>query len=232
MTMVSPHVHMVEERKAVSGPVPGEQRPPSRPAVAPDVKPVGGRSIPGPAVVSSPSYTFEERPAVSGPVQGEQKPPSRPAVAPVPKPVKDNRIPDPVVIPPQVHMVDKRAVRPQPVVADEPDVTILSQIRDLNGIVALAVFNEKRTVIMMGDEDSEVLEKTARTMLETAKKITPRLKWGLFVHLTIQVPAGNMIIAPYRDNYLCMLTTRAINIGHIRRILRDLQQKEAPPCVS
>ena len=68
-------------------------------------------------------------------------------------------------------------------------------------------------------------------MLATAKKITPRPTWGPFVHMTIELPAGNMIITPYRDNYLCLLTTRTINIGHIRRILRDLQRKSAPQCV-
>jgi predicted regulator of Ras-like GTPase activity (Roadblock/LC7/MglB family) len=85
---------------------------------------------------------------------------------------------------------------------------------------------------MMGDADSEVLLKIARKMLETAKKITPRLTWGPFVHMTLQVKEGNIIIAPYYDNYLCLLTTRTINIGHIRRILRDLQQKDAPQRVS
>jgi predicted regulator of Ras-like GTPase activity (Roadblock/LC7/MglB family) len=136
------------------------------------------------------------------------------------------------VVSPQVQTVEKRAVVPQPVPGDDPDVAIISQIRDLDGIVAIAVFNDTRNVIMMGDADSEVLLRIARTMLETAKKITPRLTWGPFVHMTIQIPAGNMIIAPYHDNYLCLLTTRTINIGHIRRILRDLQQKGTPQRVS
>jgi predicted regulator of Ras-like GTPase activity (Roadblock/LC7/MglB family) len=118
------------------------------------------------------------------------------------------------------------------VAGDDPEVTIISQIMDLNGIVAIAVFNDNRTVIMMGDADSEVLVTIARKMLETAKKMTPLRTWGPFVHMTIQIPAGNMIIAPYQDNYLCLLTTRTINIGHIRRILRDLQQKGAPQRVS
>jgi predicted regulator of Ras-like GTPase activity (Roadblock/LC7/MglB family) len=85
---------------------------------------------------------------------------------------------------------------------------------------------------MVGDSDSETLLKIARTMLETAKKITPRITWGPFIHMTIEIPAGNMIIAPYHDNYVCLLTTRTINIGHIRRILRDLQRKGAPQCVT
>ncbi len=70
--------------------------------------------------------------------------------------------------------------------------------------------------------------KIAKKMLGTAQNVTHLLPWGPFVHLTLQIPEGNMIIAPYHDNYLCLLTTRTINIGHIRRILRELQQQEAP----
>ena len=183
-------------------------------------------------MVSPPVHTVEERAAVPGPVSVEHTPPSRPSNPPDAKPAGDTRIPDPVGVSPPVHTVDKRAVVPQPVAGDDPEVTIISQIMDLNGIVAIAVFNDNRTVIMMGDADSEVLVTIARKMLETAKKMTPLRTWGPFVHMTIQIPAGNMIIAPYQDNYLCLLTTRTINIGHIRRILRDLQQKGAPQRVS
>jgi predicted regulator of Ras-like GTPase activity (Roadblock/LC7/MglB family) len=174
----------------------------------------------------------DKKAVVTGPVYREHTPLSRMADPPVAKPAGDTRIPDPVMVSPQVQTVEQRAVVPQPVVGDDPEVTILSQIRDLNGIVAIAVFNDNRNVIMMGDADSEVLVKIARTMLVTEKKITPLLTWGPFVHMTIQIPAGNMIIAPFHDNYLCLLTTRTINIGHIRRILRDLQQKGAPQRVS
>jgi predicted regulator of Ras-like GTPase activity (Roadblock/LC7/MglB family) len=194
--------------------------------------PAGDTRIPDPIVVSPLVHTVYKRAAVSGPVSREHNPPSRTAVPPVAKSAGDTRIPDPIVVSPQVQTVEKRAVVPQPVPGDDPDVAIISQIRDLDGIVAIAVFNDTRNVIMMGDADSEVLLRIARTMLETAKKITPRLTWGPFVHMTIQIPAGNMIIAPYHDNYLCLLTTRTINIGHIRRILRDLQQKGTPQRVS
>jgi predicted regulator of Ras-like GTPase activity (Roadblock/LC7/MglB family) len=60
-------------------------------------------------------------------------------------------------------------------------------------------------------------------MLGTMAKITPLLEWGSFVHITLQIPEGNVIVAPYGEYYLCLLTTRTINIGHIRRILRDIQ---------
>ena len=96
-------------------------------------------------MVSPPVHTVEERAADPGPVSGEHTLPSRPSNPPVAKPAGDKRIPDPVVVSPPVHTVDKRAVVPQPVAGDDPEVTIISQIMDLNGIVAIAVFNDNRS---------------------------------------------------------------------------------------
>ena len=228
----SPRVYTIEESTAVSGPVSGEHNLSSRPANPPVAMPAGDKRIPDPVGVSQKVHAVDKRVAVSGPVSGEHNPPSRPADPPVAMPAGNKRIPDQVVVSPQVQTVKEKPVVPQPVAGNDPEVTILSQIRDLDGIVAIAVFNDTRTVIMMGDADSEVLLKIARKMLETAKNITPLRTWGPFVHMTLQVKEGNMIIAPYHDNYLCLLTTRTINIGHIRRILRDLQQKGAPQRVS
>jgi hypothetical protein len=113
---------------------------------------------------------------------------------------------------------------PQPAILEEPDIKIIGQIKKLNGIVAISVFNDDRNILLMGDVEIEPLLKIARIMLATTSTITPNLDWGSFVHMTLQIPEGNVIIAPYHDNHLCILTTRTINIGHIRRILRDLQQ--------
>jgi predicted regulator of Ras-like GTPase activity (Roadblock/LC7/MglB family) len=223
-------VPTVDKKASVPGPVSWEHTPSSRPANPPVAKPARDTGIP--VAVPPPVPMVEQRAAVSGPVSGQPKPPSRTGDPPVAKPAGDTGIPGPAGVSRPVPTVEEKAVVPQPVVSDDPEVTIISQIMDLNGIVAIAVFNDKRTVIMMGDADSEVLVKIARKMLETAKKITPLRTWGPFVHMTLQVKEGNMIIAPYHDNYLCMLTTRTINIGHIRRILRDLQQKGEPQRVS
>ena len=118
----------------------------------------------------------------------------------------------------------KESLVPQPAVLEDPDIKIIGQIKKLNGIVAISVFNDDRNILLMGDVEIEPLLKIARTMLATTNKITPHLDWGSFVHMTLQIPEGNVIIAPYHENHLCILTTRTINIGHIRRILRDLQQ--------
>jgi len=141
-----------------------------------------------------------------------------PAVSPVPDK------PPARVVEQATAQVPEKPVFPQPVVLDDPDIKIIGQIKKLNGIVAISVFNDDRNILLMGDVEIEPLLKIARTMLATTNKITPLLDWGSFVHMTLQIPEGNVIIAPYHENHLCILTTRTINIGHIRRILRDLQQ--------
>jgi hypothetical protein len=229
--LVYPKDQRIENRTAVSEPVSRQPTLPSRPADPPIAKPAGDKRIPEPDLVYPKEQRIENTTTVSEPISRQPTLPYRPANPPVTKPAGDERIPEPDLVSPRVHTLYKRAVVPHHADGDDTDITILSQIREIEGIVAISVFNDTRIVITVGDTDSEALLKIARTMLETAKKITPRPTWGPFVHMTIELPAGNMIIAPYRDNYLCLLTTRTINIGHIRRILRDLQRKSATQCV-
>ena len=152
---------------------------------------------------------------------------------PLPEPVMEKAMPVPaqqeVVVPVRsIAAVPERPVVPQPAILEDPEIKIIGQIKKLNGIVAVSVFNDERNILLMGDVEIEPLLKIARAMLGTADKITPRLEWGSFVHMTLQIPEGNVIIAPWHENHLCILTTRTINIGHIRRILRDLQQDRRP----
>ncbi len=227
--LVYPKVQRIE-RTTVSEPVSRKPSVPSHPADPPVEKPVDDERIPEPNLVY-PKVQRLERAIVSEPVSRKPSVPFRPADPPVEKPVADKKIPGPVTASPQVHTLYKRAVVPNHANGDETDITILTQIREIEGVVAISVFNDSRIVLMVGDSDSEVLLKIARSMLETAKKVKPRLTWGPFIHMTIEIPAGNMIIAPYRDNYLCLLTTRTINVGHIRRMLRDLQRRSSTQCM-
>jgi len=148
-------------------------------------------------------------------------------LAPVPEPVISS-LPEEETIqqpsfPSEEIPVGEPLTVPEPVVMEESDIKLIGQIKKLNGIVAISVFNDERNILLMGDVDIEPLLKIARSMLATKRKISPQVEWGSFVHMTLQIPEGNVIIAPYHDFYLCLLTTRTINIGHIRRILRDLQ---------
>jgi hypothetical protein len=173
--------------------------------------PLPSPAVPAPPMAIPPTKPVADipgRPAAAIPVMPAAAVPVRPAAFPV-KPVSSGQ---------------ERVFVPQPAVLEDPDIKIIGQIKKLNGIVAISVFNDDRNILLMGDVEIEPLLKIARTMLATTNKITPHLDWGSFVHMTLQIPEGNVIIAPYNENHLCILTTRTINIGHIRRILRDLQQ--------
>jgi hypothetical protein len=163
--------------------------------------------------VPAPVPVVEIRTPVQAPVL--EKPPVKISARPVP--------PSPPVFIQKAITPAPPAIPSQQVILDETAIRIIGQIKKLNGVVAISVFNDERNIILMGDVEIEPLLKIARNMLETTRKITPHLEWGSFVHMTLQIPEGNVIIAPYLQYHLCLLTTRTINIGHIRRILRDLQ---------
>ena len=175
----------------------------------------------------------EEQAPPDAPVPGspepEHIPPNGVPAAGVPEPVPevketDERFspwePVPSASPEPAHAIP---VVPAPVVLDEKEIRIIGQMKKLNGVVAISVFDEERNILLMGDVEIEHLLKIAQNLLATTRKITPLLEWGSFVHMTLQIPEGNVIIAPYNEYHLCLLTTRTINIGHIRRILRDIQ---------
>lgn len=116
---------------------------------------------------------------------------------------------------------------PVPEEQPEPEPEVIRQIRQLNGIIAVAIFNRHRTLLFSGDREKEPLMLAAARMLDTAQTINPPADWGAFIHMTLQMPEGNVIIAPWRENYLCLITTRTINIGHIRRILTNIHDRES-----
>jgi len=164
------------------------------------------------------------------PVPEPEKPVAEPIVSPPvaqpiepPLPIEEKKIIVRPLHPAKEIPEEEPATVPQPVILDEADIRLIGQIKKLNGVVAISVFNDDQNILLMGDVDIEPLLKIARSMLATTAKISPQVDWGSFVHMTLQIPEGNVIIAPYREFYLCLLTTRTINIGHIRRILRDLQ---------
>ena len=219
----------------VPPPVP-ERRPPEISEIRPAPQPVPSAPAPAPGTVVAEPARPEERPEPEEVISFEPEPAEpEPEVPPQPQPAPEpparpartvlRSMPPPP--PPVFNPVSPPAAPPAmpqaaPVV-DDQTLKIIGQIKKLNGVVAISVFNDDRNLILMGDVEIEPLLNIARSMLGTSRKISPYIQWGAFVHMTLQIPEGNVIVAPYRDNYLCLLTTRTINIGHIRRILRDIQ---------
>ena len=177
--LVYPKDQRIEKEQPFQDQYPCNQPWHPSPADRPVAVPAGNKRIPEPDLVYPKIQRIENRTTVSVPVSRQPTLSSRPADPPVAKPAGDEKIPAPVAVSPRVHTLYKRAVVPQPAAGDDPDITILSQIREIDGIVAVSVFNDNRFVITIGDTDSEALLKIAQAMLATVKKITPRPRGDL-----------------------------------------------------
>ncbi|HVP94398.1 MAG TPA: hypothetical protein VMS89_04415 [Methanoregulaceae archaeon] len=99
---------------------------------------------------------------------------------------------------------------------------LLGQIIGLPGVIAVSIFKRGMNILSIGDISLENLIDIAEDLIGSAKEVSSVMKTGPFVQMTLQIPAGNVIIAPYWDEYLCILTRPGINLGQIRKILRDI----------
>jgi len=99
---------------------------------------------------------------------------------------------------------------------------LLGQIIGLPGVVAVSIFKGGMNILSIGDISLESLIADAEDLLGSAKEVSSVIRTGPFVQMTLQIPAGNVIIAPYWDEYLCILTRPGVNLGQIRKILRDI----------
>jgi len=103
---------------------------------------------------------------------------------------------------------------------------MLGRIKTLQGVNAVLIFNKDMHFLSIGDGNLDALVTSAEDMLMTVSQLNAVTEWGSFVQMTIQIPNGNVIIAPFFDEYLCILTSPNINLGQIRRILREIKTQQ------
>jgi hypothetical protein len=99
---------------------------------------------------------------------------------------------------------------------------ILGQIINLPGVLAVTIFRRGLNVLSIGEIDPDNLVDVAEDLINSAKGLSSVMRTGPFIQVTLQIPAGNIIIAPYYDEYVCILTSPGINLGQIRKIIREL----------
>ncbi len=105
---------------------------------------------------------------------------------------------------------------------------ILGQIINLPGVLAVTIFGRGINVLSIGEINPENLVDVAEDLINSSKGLSSVMRTGPFIQVTLQIPAGNIIIAPYYDEYLCILTSPGINLGQIRKIIRELPGIETP----
>lgn len=99
---------------------------------------------------------------------------------------------------------------------------LLGRILRLPGVQAVSIFGRGKSVLSIGNVELDSLVVLAEDMLHAAKEISFVMRTGSFVHLTLQIPSGKVIVAPYFNEYLCILTSPGVNLGQIRKILKEI----------
>ena len=99
---------------------------------------------------------------------------------------------------------------------------ILGQIINLPGVLAVTIFRRGLNVLSIGDINSQNLVDVAEDLIESTKRLSSVMRTGPFIQVTLQVASGNIIIAPFYDEYACILTSPGINLGQVRKIIREL----------
>jgi predicted regulator of Ras-like GTPase activity (Roadblock/LC7/MglB family) len=110
-----------------------------------------------------------------------------------------------------------------PLSCAEPETTPVMQVLQHDGIVAVAQFSEGLCIFSEGDIDAEYIVAVAEDLLRWAITLESITKAGSAVQITTFYRGGNVVITPYGDDYLCILTTPEVQYGQIRRIIRELQ---------
>ncbi|HOT02656.1 MAG TPA: roadblock/LC7 domain-containing protein [Methanolinea sp.] len=99
---------------------------------------------------------------------------------------------------------------------------LLGRILRLPGVQAVSIFGRGKSVLSIGNMELDSLVVLAEDMLRAATEISTVMRTGSFVHLTLQIPSGKVIVAPYFNEYLCILTSPGVNLGQIRKILKEI----------
>lgn len=101
---------------------------------------------------------------------------------------------------------------------------LFGQILLMPGVVSVSIFNQGLAVLTMGEVNMEDISVLAEDLLSQALHVARMMHMGDFIQMTLQIPGGNVIIAPFHNENLCILTTPEINLAQIRRLLRDIQR--------
>ncbi len=99
---------------------------------------------------------------------------------------------------------------------------LMGRIISLPGVRAVSIFGRGRSLLSVGNTDLDSLVLSAEDILDAAKRISTVIPTGPLLHLILQVPAGNVIITPYFNEYLCIFTDPKVNLGQVRKILKEI----------
>ena len=104
------------------------------------------------------------------------------------------------------------------------DTSSLDQIARQPGVVAVSVFHEGFALQSLGSADFEQVAAVSEDLLRAGTRITGDMEMGDLSQVILETPTGKLIIAPYGDLSLCILTKPDANLGLIRLSIRGMQE--------
>ncbi len=105
-----------------------------------------------------------------------------------------------------------------------PEPGPLKAVLQQPGVTAVACFADGLCISSAGEIDADYTVAFAEDLLRWALSLhSAAPASGAFVQMTLFYRGGNVIIAPYGDEYLCVFTTPGVQFGQIRRMIRELQ---------
>jgi len=106
----------------------------------------------------------------------------------------------------------------------EPESELLGAVLQQPGVTAVACFADGLCISSAGDIDADYTVAFAEDLLRWSLSLHSAVPAsGAFVQMTLFYRGGNVIVAPYGDEYLCIFTTPEVQFGQIRRMIRELQ---------
>jgi len=103
------------------------------------------------------------------------------------------------------------------------ETSSFDQIARQPGVVAVSVFHEGFALLSLGSADFEQVAAVSEDLLRAGTRIIGDMEMGDLTQVILETPAGKLIIAPYGDLSLCILTKPDANLGLIRLSMRGMQ---------
>ncbi len=124
-------------------------------------------------------------------------------------------------------LVQTGSTPPSLIASTSRALDLLGEIQKQPGVRAVAAFEEGFTVLSLGQADFEQMGAIAEDLLRAGAGISADLGIGPLEQILLETPKGKLIIAPFRDLFLCVLAEPGSNLGLIRLAIRKVQMEAA-----
>jgi hypothetical protein len=104
--------------------------------------------------------------------------------------------------------------------SDESDEERIREIVRQPGVEGVAIFKDGMEILSTGHVNFRKARAQIDERLRWGMKATAVLKKGSFVQITDQFEDGDIIIAPFRDVFVCIVTSSDASLGAIRGLIR------------